>query len=236
MDDIRALLDRQARTVSAPYEALEQTLARARVRSRRTHAITIAVALLLTAGSLAGLLIAFPGGRAIPNAPSPATAWTLGTTLQLRPVLEVIPRGDPTWKRQTTTCHGSGEAFASCFKAAAGRRHITLRNTTEPAAKYILGPVIVDGTEVSSAHAELSLERGWLVQVSLDAPAKRTFGRSTAKAAVATAPLNQIAMVFRGRVVSAPTIQSVISDGAFAIPGLSGTTAKDLASAVGGST
>jgi preprotein translocase subunit SecD len=113
-----------------------------------------------------------------------------------------------------------------------------LRGGGDSRTKYVLGPVVVDGSDVANARAAfttLGNETGWVVKIRLDPVATKTFQRATMRAVVASPPQNEIAIVVHGRVAASPTVQGVISNGAIRIPGLSESSAKALARALGGS-
>jgi len=85
-----------------------------------------------------------------------------------------------------------------------------------PAMKYALGPAEIVG---GVADAEASVPDGqldWVVDVQLDADAADTFAR-VCERLVGTG--QQFAIVFDGVVVSAPTVQGVITDGRVQISG-----------------
>ena len=62
MTDVRSVLDREARRVSAPTAAMEAMFQRGRRRARRTRVLTIGFALTVAAGSIAGVVAAFSAG------------------------------------------------------------------------------------------------------------------------------------------------------------------------------
>jgi preprotein translocase subunit SecD len=239
MSELRSLLDSEARRVLASNAALEEVITRSRRRARRTRALTIAVALIIAAGSLAGVLAAFSGDSSRqPGASNRTDAWSRSTILQVRPVEEVVPLTDPAWKTLQLTCAGSAEAFSTCFRAASQRDHIVLSNSGGPRVNYVLGPVVVDGGDVVKAQvtfAPAGNQMGRYVSIELDPDGAKAFQRATMKAVAASSPLNEIAFVVDGRVAAAPTVQGVISNGTIQIPGLSEASASELANALSGS-
>lgn len=102
-------------------------------------------------------------------------------------------------------------------------------------AKYLLGPVELDGSSITDASAGMNTQNGqWVVNVVFDADGAKTFGevsqRLYAFTQAGTTPQNQFAFVLDGSVISAPTMNGVILDGK---PQISGSfteeTSKTLA-------
>ncbi len=101
MSEVRSLLDREARRVSASQGAMKEMLLRGRGRARRTRVLTIAFALTLAAGSLAGVLAAFSGGRsAQPGAGGWTGIWPQATLQDAEAAQSRADAGDPayTWE------------------------------------------------------------------------------------------------------------------------------------------
>ncbi|MBU4465265.1 MAG: protein translocase subunit SecD [Actinobacteria bacterium] len=98
-------------------------------------------------------------------------------------------------------------------------------------AKYILGPVELDGTSISDATFGLqSTNNQWTVNLKFNAEGTATFGAISQRLYGATSPLNQFAFVLDGKVLSAPTMNAVILDGNPSISGsFTQTSAKTLA-------
>src|SRR5438132_12734801 len=68
MTDVRSVLDREARRVSASTAAMETMFERGRRRARRTRVLTITFALTVAAGSIAGVCAAFSDGSSARHA------------------------------------------------------------------------------------------------------------------------------------------------------------------------
>lgn len=81
--------------------------------------------------------------------------------------------------------------------------------------QYVVGEVELDGTSVTSAHADFQAEYGsWVVNVRFTSAGAAAFAQLT------SAHINeQLAIIVDNVVVSAPTIQSAIPDGAVQISG-----------------
>ncbi|CAN7283672.1 protein translocase subunit SecD [Microbacterium sp. LjRoot45] len=81
-------------------------------------------------------------------------------------------------------------------------------------AKYILGPVELDGSSISDASNGLNTQNNqWAVNIVFDGEGTETFGKISQRLYGATAPLNQFAFVLDGSVLSAPSMNAVILDG-----------------------
>ncbi|TXR57361.1 protein translocase subunit SecD [Quadrisphaera setariae] len=93
------------------------------------------------------------------------------------------------------------------------------------AEKYILGPVEVEGTDIADATAGLettstgATTNRWVVNLSFDSQGREEFAATSTRLFGLQAPQNRFAIVLDGTVVSAPTIQSPITDGNAQISG-----------------
>jgi len=98
--------------------------------------------------------------------------------------------------------------------------------------KYLLGPVIIKGQNVNSAHAGIPWGGvAYQVALKLDPTGTDAFAQLTTKLAGQTSPMNQFAIVVDGAVVSAPAVQSAVTNGQAQITGsFTGQQAQDLAS------
>ncbi|MDX6282340.1 MAG: hypothetical protein QOH03_3411 [Kribbellaceae bacterium] len=79
--------------------------------------------------------------------------------------------------------------------------------------RYTLGKVALDGTKVSAVEAAQGSQLDWVVNLTLDDEGAKSFGQLTAELATKTPPQNQLAIVVRGKVVSAPAVMSAIPGG-----------------------
>ena len=85
-------------------------------------------------------------------------------------------------------------------------------------AKYILGPVELDGSSITDATAGMNTQNGqWVVNVVFDEAGAKTFGEVSQRLYAFTkagqTPQNQFAFVLDGAVISAPSMNGVILDG-----------------------
>jgi preprotein translocase subunit SecD len=102
-------------------------------------------------------------------------------------------------------------------------------------AKYLLGPVqrdgskasgrMLDGSTLTDATAGLQQTStgantsNWVVNMTFNSLGSRLFGQVTTSLVAQTAPQNRFAIVLDGHVVSAPTINSAITNGQAQIEG-----------------
>lgn len=103
----------------------------------------------------------------------------------------------------------------------------------EGQTKYLLGPMLVSGEDLTDAKA--GIPRGqlnWIVSLSLNPDGAADFAQTSKQLYQQQSPRNQFAIVLDSKVVSAPRIESVISDGNAQISGenINETSANSLAS------
>jgi preprotein translocase subunit SecD len=77
-------------------------------------------------------------------------------------------------------------------------------------SKYLLDPAAVTAADVAGAVVELQAVSGWTVTVRFT-PAGQSRWTALTRAAVQNTPSNQIAIVVDNEVISAPTVQAVIT-------------------------
>jgi preprotein translocase subunit SecD len=103
----------------------------------------------------------------------------------------------------------------------------------EGTSKYILGPAVVQGTDVTGAQAVLPTQGGvggWIVELSFNDAGTKAFADVTRRVTSLTPPQNQVAIVLDGVVTSAPQINEPITAGRAQIEGnFNQTEATDLA-------
>lgn len=100
------------------------------------------------------------------------------------------------------------------------------------ASKYILAQAEVLGQQVSKASAGIDQQgsAGWFVSLSFNGEGTSAFGALTGRVTSLASPLNQVAIVLDGLVVSAPSINEAIPSGNAQITGsFAQTEAEDLA-------
>jgi preprotein translocase subunit SecD len=103
------------------------------------------------------------------------------------------------------------------------------------AAKYLLGPVEVKGQNIKDATAGLvqssqGVTTGqWAVNIVFDGTGTKQFSDVTTRLVALQGSQNQFAIVLDGKVISAPTTQSAITDGR---PQITGNFTQDSAKAL----
>jgi preprotein translocase subunit SecD len=91
--------------------------------------------------------------------------------------------------------------------------------------KYILGPVEVEGSNISSASSGLETTASgqtgtsWVVNLEFNSTGKEQFAATSTRLYSQTPPLNQFAIVLDGLVISAPKIDEPIANGQAQISG-----------------
>lgn len=98
--------------------------------------------------------------------------------------------------------------------------------------KYILAPAEVLGRQVSKASASIDTQGGsaWYVSLTFNGEGTKAFGALTSRVTTLAEPLNQVAIVLDGLVVSAPRITEAIPSGNAQITGsFTQLEAQDLA-------
>jgi protein-export membrane protein SecD/preprotein translocase SecF subunit len=85
--------------------------------------------------------------------------------------------------------------------------------------KYILGASKVEGSQVASAQFSRDNGLGWITTINFDGPGQAYFGELTSKIATLPSPLNQIAIVLDGKVVTAPRVDGPLTGGTVSIYG-----------------
>ena len=98
--------------------------------------------------------------------------------------------------------------------------------------KYILAPAEVLGRDISKAAAGIASQSGnqWIVTLEFNGTGTKNFGTLTSRVTSLGSPMNQVAIVLDGLVVSAPVINEAIPSGNAQISGsFSATEAQDLA-------
>ncbi|RKR74077.1 protein translocase subunit SecD [Frondihabitans australicus] len=103
-------------------------------------------------------------------------------------------------------------------------------------AKYILGPVEVQGSTISDATSGIATNSQgnstgqYAVNITFNKQGTADFKAVTSRLVSLTAPLNQFAIVLDGEVITAPTTNSAITDGKAQITGsFDATSSKTLA-------
>ncbi|MEV4923471.1 protein translocase subunit SecD [Streptomyces roseoverticillatus] len=125
-----------------------------------------------------------------------------------------------------------GRAKANEAAASGKPTDVIVACKKDGSAKEILGPVSVEGTNVTGASAVFDSQqgRGWLVQLKFDSTGSKKFADVTGQLASKQAPQNQFAIVLDGEVVSDPSVSTSITGGQAEISGgFTQASAQDLA-------
>ncbi|MEV7413659.1 protein translocase subunit SecD [Streptomyces sp. NPDC089919] len=104
------------------------------------------------------------------------------------------------------------------------------KNSVDQWEKYLLGPVDVEGKDVSDAKGVLDPQRAmWIVQLKFTDKGADKFAKTTGELSKKQSPQNQFAIVLDGDVVSAPSVSSTIAGGQAEISGsFNQQSAQDL--------
>jgi preprotein translocase subunit SecD len=152
--------------------------------------------------------------RARPASPSASTD-SRQLAIQFRPVLHVVYRSSAAWNDTALTCPPR-DKLIQCIADTLDRDRIVLVAAESLGGdKYVLGPVLIDGSDALRATAtEPDGNVGWAVNFSLSPEATERFAAATVNAVG-----QQIAMIVDGEVVSAPNVQAPIASGSIRIVG-----------------
>ncbi len=155
----------------------------------------------------------------------------IGTTARLeqREVLQTLVPTDPNYDSAQVTCSQPAEqGTAACtFDALKDKQVVFLDQ--DGTTKYVLGPAEVTGDMIKSATAVYSSGSGgtpgWQIDFTTTSEGKKVFGDVTTRLKG-----KQLAIVVDNVVISAPTVQSPITNGSGVITGsFTKARAQDLA-------
>jgi len=91
---------------------------------------------------------------------------------------------------------------------------------TNGSFKYLLGPRLVEGELITTASAEIPQNQtNWVVNVSFNPLGTALFSQATQTLAGSPSPTDQFAILLDGKVMSAPSVNEEIPDGAAQISG-----------------
>jgi len=199
------------------------------VVGRTRQVVAPLVALILAAGCGTE---AEPGGSDVGGIPTATGAAPDASALQMRPVESITAPDSEAYDRGEPTC-GGGVGSACTEGQLLDPDGITLEDAA--GKRYGLGPLVADGSDVSSATSVDLGDGTWGVQVALGPAGTTAFASATATAVTMTTPADQVAIVVDDSVVSAPVVQERIDSGQVQISGgFSQQEAEDLAALLGG--
>jgi preprotein translocase subunit SecD len=159
----------------------------------------------------------------------------IGTTARLeqRKVNAILDPGQPGYDTTAVTCATEAErATSACsFKALADKPIVVYGVGNEIRRKFELGPVLITGDAIKKATAvyntggTTSVGTGWEIDFTLTSAGAKTFGDVTTSMVG-----QQLAIVVDNRVISAPNVESAITNGSGRITGgFTKQRAQDLA-------
>ncbi|MGK4579741.1 protein translocase subunit SecD [Kitasatospora sp. HPMI-4] len=160
---------------------------------------------------------------AAPSTPSPAdmaAALTQGTVpAELQQQFTALDCSDPSQQKDYQT-DPTKSAVACSFDKEQGVWN-----------KFALGPVAVNGQDVSKAAATFDTQQGagWQVQLAFNDKGSSAFASTTGKLATQPSPANQFAIVLDGKVVSHPYVSQSITGNAVISGSFTQDQAKSLA-------
>jgi protein-export membrane protein SecD len=140
--------------------------------------------------------------------------------LQFRRVLQIYPPGDPEYAEVGTDCAEAPEGVPAPDEEVVLCEPLTVSEDADaeeiPASqwpKYRLGPVAVDGAEVSDARPELGQLGDWSTALEFTGAGDDAFAELTGELACEQGVLRQLAIVLDGRVESAPPVAPTVACG-----------------------
>jgi protein-export membrane protein, SecD/SecF family len=157
------------------------------------------------------------------------------------PTLQSTPSTKPTNGSDkayiTPALQAQYDAFA-CTSLKNGTTNVAPTNkpliTCDANTKYLLGPVEVDGADITNATAGLQQSQSgtttgqWAVNITFNSKGASDFQKVSSRLIALESPRNQFAAVLDGRVITAPVVQGVTDQ-----PSITGnftqTTAQTLA-------
>ncbi|WP_417556302.1 protein translocase subunit SecD [Microbacterium sp.] len=158
-------------------------------------------------------------------------------TLQATPTVKPSNASDPAWI--TPKLKAQFDAFDCTAKRPTNQPEdqpliACEQENGQYVAKYILGPMELDGTVITDATAGREQQSGqWTVNLTMNAKGTKVFGeisqRLNANRLAGKAPLDRFAFVLDGEVISAPTMQAAILNGR---PSISGNFTQETAKAL----
>ena len=181
-----------------------------------------------------------PGKTASPlpsAAPSaPATPQTSSKGAPVDQPLQWMDNPGNAWikKFAAFTCPKSGKVAAPVVD----NKDQPLVTCDESGNKYLLSAAMIQGTQLTRASAGIPQNQvQWVVDLTFDSTARKTFATVTSQIANQTSPLTQqqkqFAIVLDGKVISAPVVNSPIPNGQAQISGnFTQTEAQTLANSL----
>jgi preprotein translocase subunit SecD len=188
--------------VQIPGQADEET------RNRIEASAQLQLRAVLYTGSPATSFVGEDGNET----PYPSPAATLNAT----PTPAPTDGSDPSWLTEALlakfAAYDCADQANDPANEPADQPLITCER--DGTAKYILGPVELDGSSISDATNGLNTQTNqWAVNIVFDGNGTDVFGKISQRLYGETSPRNQFAFVLDGTVLSAPSMNAVILDG-----------------------
>ena len=174
-----------------------------------------------------------PAGNNRPMLPNPALPTAPPTPTAPRPTVE--GQGTPPdqaidW--QPTQADQTDFASFSCGDPQVDVADQPLFSCSrEGTEKYLLGPTLIEGNQLTSANAGIP-QNGieWVVNLQFDGEGSTRFENATRALAAKSDPMNRFSIVLDGASISAPSVSTAIPGGAAQISGgFTQQAATDLA-------
>ena len=186
-----------------------------------------------------GSTVTVGGDTSATASPSAKASASASSTAEATPTAAPTDASDTNW---VTPALRSSYNALNC--ATAFRKPGQVDDPTQPlvtcdssrAEKFLLGPVEIDGTNISNSEAgTVTTSTGqstntWAVNLTFDGKGTTAFADITKRLYSLTEPRNQFAVTIDGYVITAPRTQAVISNGSAQITGsFTAASAKALA-------
>ncbi|MFI9646882.1 protein translocase subunit SecD [Streptomyces sp. NPDC052040] len=143
------------------------------------------------------------------TSPSPAPSGGSGDAAKLQAQYAALDCSKPAQRATAGKGAKPGDSTVACGK------------DDNVWSKFILGPVAVDGTEVSKAQAVFDTQgaAGWQVQMTFNSSGSKKFADVTGQLSKNNTPQNEFAIVLDDEVVSHPYVKTAITGGNAEISG-----------------
>jgi preprotein translocase subunit SecD len=192
-----------------------------------------------TVGGNSATATASPSASASPKASASASATATASALPT-PTAAPTDNSDPNWVTAELRAAYNALDCNTEFRKPGQvddptKPLITCSAKNAYAQKFLLGPVEVDGSNISNAEAGTqttttgATTNTWIINLSFDSNGTNKFSNVTSRLFPLTSPRNQFAVTMDGYVITAPAVQAVISNGQAQI---SGSFTKDTAIAL----
>jgi len=204
--------------VSIPGRPDNQTLERIEASAK----LTFRPVLYTEAVSSAAVGGEGDGATASPS----ATAYTPNPDLESTPTASPTNGSDLAWiTPQLADLYQNYDCAADNDVATARDDQPLVTCSTDGTAKYILGPVEVQGSDISDATNGLATDsqgnstNTWAVNLEFDGQGTDQFSAVTSRLVSLQAPQNQFAVTLDNQVITAPSANAAITDGRAQITG-----------------